>query len=160
MKHTVRYSPRPIEKYSTRASGPATSNFLREDPAAWNLAFLSHDYDDRREHPDPKFTSLVRSSTQMILSSGSLDLAGLQPPLKKVQGLMGLPAPQAVVNLLKLRRLGQLPLYRAYGADWCDTIQRRSYLAQAPDNDANPELDFPIHHFSDAQLVLERLLAL
>ena len=58
-------------------AGPSQATFLKDDLQAWNLAFLSHAYEKRAEHPDPKFTIHVRRSVNTTLHSGAVSLTGI-----------------------------------------------------------------------------------
>ena len=75
----MRYSPKPIEGYGVTHEGtfygPSNFGFLNKDPEAWNLAFLSHDFEERPTLKDPKFTTLVRHSVLTKLSDGTLTVS-------------------------------------------------------------------------------------
>jgi hypothetical protein len=146
-----RYSPRPLAEYREDVSlqqigapdsaivvGPAGSALLRGDTEAWNLAYLSHDFDTQLMYPDPQFTTHVRRTTQFVISSGSLDLAEEVPDRAKVRSLLRLPPLAAARAIVALPRVKQLPLYQAYGQGWLDTLMRRASQrtsAGDPDND-------------------------
>lgn len=143
----IRYSPHPIEFYTKTATlqrvglpdetvsfGPGESPLLKDEPEAWNLAFLSFWYETESNHPDPSFTTRVRRTLQFLPRTGETDLAGLSPE-ETVRPLLRLPALQAVRALQALPRFKQLPLYQAYGEPWREVIQRRaSALASAVDS--------------------------
>ena len=137
----MRYSPRPLADYVSKgtrvAYGPATSSLLTT-PANWNLAYISFDFEAALMHPDPNFTTHVRSSCMTRLIGGELDLAGKYANWQLVGSLLEMPAPQFVNVFSKHPVLPSLPLYQAYGEDWLDTITKRSRLCQAdhvPDDD-------------------------
>ena len=89
----MRYSNRPIEDYKTvvngRTYGPASSVILCE-PEAWNLAFLSHDFDECFVHSDPYFSTNVRRTVQSKLDGTGPDLASQYPATALVQSLLTL----------------------------------------------------------------------
>lgn len=161
---TQRYSPRPIADYGAKVrlrvagspktdevvTGPATSALLKDDPEAWNLAYLSHNYEGPRCLLDPFFTTHVRRTLQFVIRTGETDLVGDREH-ETVRPILRLPPLQAVKSVLRIERLKSLPLYQAYGKTWIEIIQRRaSALAsmQDPDND--------VVSVQDASTYLER----
>ena len=154
----VRYSNKPLASYKkTKAKfsfGPATSALL-DTVEAWNLAFLSFDYDTTLEHPDPQFTTNVRRSLQTRLDGSGLDICS---PISKglvVGCLLRLPAPRFVYLLRRSPALAQLPLYLAYGDVWLDLIEQRSMICRAEDID-DPSTG-AITDLGQAQAILERI---
>lgn len=141
----MRYSPRPIESYDRvikgGSYGPHNSAFLNYDLEAWNLAFLSYDYDARPTHPDPQFTILAIRTVNTVLNTGALDLLGLLPASMTVRSLLRMPAPQAVKVLLEKSLFQRLPLYKAYGQTWLDTIQKRSWICRTQIQDKEAQLE-------------------
>jgi hypothetical protein len=140
---TVRYSPKPITAYGRRAGGaelgPAYSSFLRNDEEAWNLAWLSHDYENRSEHSDPQFTVLVNKSVNMVRASGIVDYFESQDPGKTLRGLLQLPTPAAFWGRATAERLLiRTPLFAAYGARWLDLVWERSVEIPVASWIANP----------------------
>jgi hypothetical protein len=133
-KPLIRYSPRPLSDYKVGAQGsfigPATSTLLNT-AGAWNLAYLSHDYDKVLMHPDPQFTVNVRRTAQMRLDGSGIDLAGSAPLSKLVGSLLMLPAPRFVYLINQHPIMAQLPLFMIYGQSWLKTIEERSHLCQA-----------------------------
>lgn len=106
----------------------------------WNLAFLSHDFEQRLFHPDADFTVLVRRCAQMRLDGSGLDHAMLDLPVI-VAGLLRLPAPRFVPLIGRHPVLPSLPLFQRYGLPWLESMDTRSRLCRAdivdpPDNDA------------------------
>ena len=127
-----RYSPRPREAYGQIlhgfAFGPSASPLL-DTVQAWNLAYLSYDFEANPDHPDVQFSTLVRRSTQVRLHDGTL---GLADELKDLSGSwLLLPAPRFVYLVQNFKFLSEIPLYQAYGQAWLDTIQARGRLCQA-----------------------------
>ena len=137
----VRYSDRPMSAYvrkiGTVEIGPATSRLL-DTTQAWNLAFLSFDFDAHLDHPDPQFTTLVRRTLQTKLDGSGCDLAIGSPFEAAVGSWLVLPAPRFSYLVKQHRVLVDLPLYQAYGHQWLKTIEERSRICNAeaiPQND-------------------------
>lgn len=132
LRAAIRYAPRPISAYRASAQhvayGPATSKLLTT-PGAWNLAWLSHDFEATLMHPDPHFTVNVRRTVQMKLDGSGLDLS-MRPISGVVESLLRLPAPRFVHLIKQHAVLKQLPMYLAYGPAWLRTIEERSYVCQ------------------------------
>ncbi|MBK1683931.1 hypothetical protein [Rhodoferax fermentans] len=126
----VRYSPLPIESYSFSAK----SQILTEDPDAWNLAYLSWDFETCQRWPDPNFSTHVRRTLQFVPTTGKLDLAGSEHIRDTVRWMVRNPAPRVVKLLLAMPRFKELPLYQAYGDTWAETILARSFLYREPDD--------------------------
>ena len=126
------YAPKPIEAYTRtlggKRYGPEYSKLL-DSPEAWNLAFLSHDYDKEFQHSDPQFTTLVRRTLQTRLDGRGLGI-GLDPTTL-VGSLLNLPAPR-FVYLLRCNPtlVGTLPLFAAYGESWLKTIELRERVCE------------------------------
>lgn len=163
----LRYSPKPITAYSLVLpggvnAGPAFAEFLKNDAEAWNLAFLSHPYEKRAEHPDPNFTIYVRRTLNVVLSTGSVDVLGKLPAKMLVRGLLQLPAHEFVDQVSSLQTiangplLGHLPLFKAYGQHWLHTAAARAELClRAPvASEHQPGDDVP--HVADAAAVLKK----
>lgn len=108
--------------------GPATSSMLATT-GAWNLAYLSHDFERSLLHPDPNFTVNVRRSTQVLLDGSGRDLT-LMSVSGAVEELLHLPAPRFVYLIARHPVLVQLPMYQAYGHAWLKVIEERSFLCQ------------------------------
>lgn len=128
----MRYSPQPIEAYDRviqgKTCGPSQSYFLKDDLEAWNLAFLSFDYAKRPVHTDHQFTVMVVKSLNTRVDTGAMDLLGRIPENLTIRSLLKAPAPQ-FIKVLQARNLYQkLPLYKAYGQPWLDTMGARSWL--------------------------------
>ncbi len=128
----IRYSPRPRDQYFRKVGstilGPVTSKLL-DRVEMWNLAYLSFDYECALEHPDPLFTTYVRRTVQ-----SRLDGSGPAPgecPTKLVESLLNLPAPRFTYLVLRNKPLLQsLPLFKAYGAAWVQSIVQRERLCE------------------------------
>ncbi|RFO94734.1 hypothetical protein DIC66_21900 [Rhodoferax lacus] len=130
---TLRYSPRPLSTYTKTTGntsfGPSTSRLLTT-PEAWNLAYLSHDYDVRIQPLDPHFTVHINRTVRFRLDGSGSDLVSTQ-----LDGLFGSllnqPAPRFVYLLRQHPALTQLPMYVAYGDAWLETLAQRERLCCA-----------------------------
>ncbi len=127
------YSPRPLATYikisNKIAYGPATSNLLTI-PEAWNLAYLSHDYDAQLKHPDPNFTVNVRRSVRFRLDGSGSDLVS-EEINEQLGSLLNLPAPRFVYLLKQHHAFRRFPMYVEYGEAWLETIGKRERLCCA-----------------------------
>lgn len=83
-----RYSLEPIDFYKFAT----LFRFLVEDPIAWDLAYLSWDFEAGKDIPDPQFSTCVRRTLQFITSSGRIDLTNEAALDLTVRGLMLNPA--------------------------------------------------------------------
>jgi hypothetical protein len=126
-----RYSPKPIEDYSPVVRGigvgPAYSALLAKDLEAWNLAWLSHEYEKSPEHDDPMFTTLVSRTLRMVRDTGSAGPPGVFVPAHRtVRGLLRLPPGEFWDHMAAEGLLRKTPLYAAYGEAWADLAFERA----------------------------------
>ena len=146
-KTLIRYSPRPLATYRTtgRAAdyGPATSAILVQ-PGAWNLAYLSFDYEQSLQPLDPHFTVNVRRTVKSKLDGSGIDMAGTEHPSLLVESLLALPAPRFVHLIERHPIVHSLPMYLAYGDAWLRTIRTRSFLCQADESPPDNVVDFAL----------------
>lgn len=147
---TTRYSPNPIDGYPRAA----VFKMLREDAAAWDLAFLSWDFEDTSRTPDPHLSVNVRRTLQFVIKDGSLDLTGALPDSMKVRGLLRHPAPCAAKLIRELPRVKELPMFKAYGPAWLETLESRSHLYQEPYDKA---YDFDVADLTQATEVIAKI---
>lgn len=143
-RRTIRYSPLPIEDYSVKlgakAYGPADSRLLQR-PGAWNLAYLSHDYLELPQPPDPNFTTHVFYTIKFDWVCKAVDLGDAAPFEHTVASKLQMPAPQFVKWLLEHPDVVvELPLHKAYGPVWLETVQRRSHGCHDYLYDPEPEI--------------------
>lgn len=124
----TRYSPKPISAYGFSAS----STLLNTDVAAWNLAYLSWDVDNKAMWPDPYFSTHVRRTLQFVIAEGYSDVTGQTSDSESVRGYFLLPAPRAVHLVQQMKHFSALPMYKAYGEVWRETLVSRSHLYRDP----------------------------
>lgn len=126
-----RYAPHPMGSYM--GDRPSIITRLPQ----WNLAFLSHPYEKLPLHKDPKFEVLVVRTARTRMSNGDEDVVGEHDDT--LETLLSLPAPQflKVFKSLPLKKF-EYPMYKAYGQQWLDTMEQRSWLCighdTPPDN--------------------------
>lgn len=125
----IRYSPNAIESYGAPTS---SSNFLKDDHAAWNLAYLSWDFDKCKTWPDPNFSTHVRRTLQFVIATGGLDLTDDVNVYKKVRCFLLGPAPAAAYQINNMQRVTELPLYLAYGEAWLARVNARARNYREP----------------------------
>ena len=150
----IRYSRRPIHTYQCTVGrvtfGPATSPFLNT-PEAWNLAYLSFDFDVELQHPDPHYNCHVRETCRAKLDGTPTGAVETVRARQMLAHLLLLPAPRFVYLIKDHPVLPVLPLYRAYGQQWLETIERRSWHCQT-----DRVHDAPIKDLAQAREVLAR----
>lgn len=146
----TRYSPEPIGSYRFAS----LYKFLVEDPAAWDLAYLSWDFEAARKPPDANFSVSVRRTLQFDLVAGKLDLTGEAPPSHTIRGLLQHPPPRAVKLITEHPKLRELQLFKAYGTIWLETLLKRSHLYREPHN---KDYDFEVHVLTQATEVIAKI---
>ena len=138
---TMRYSPKPIEEYGRsiegKLYGPSESLLIKGDDAAWNLAYLSFDFESRPVSPDPNFTTLVHRT----LAVG------------EVRAWLKDTAPRFLYRLHQSEILATLPLYLAYGLAWPELMLERSRKAATYTNE--PEVE-PLYDTAQAVHLLSQ----
>lgn len=125
----IRYSPNPIENYGAPTS---SSSVFKNDQEAWNLAYLSWDFEKCRTWPDPNFSTHVRRTLQFVIATGALDLTADVNTDRKVRGFLCAPAPAAAYQITNMRRVKELPLYQAYGEKWLTRVNARARNYREP----------------------------
>lgn len=151
----INYSPYPRSSYrwviGGHSYGPATSP-LMDTQESWNLAYLSFNYESQRDHPDPQFSTNVRRTAQWKMDGSGPDLTGMSRQ-KTVASLLRLPAPRFVYLINKHPLLEALPLYKAYGQAWLQTISERSWLCKTEDY-----VPPPVHSVLEASTLLASVM--
>jgi len=150
VKLSIRYSPYPVTHYPV----PAASKFLAMDEQAWNLAWLSFDFDNFVAHKDARFSSHVLATVRTVIGSMVEDVTNDDQD-KTLRSFLLHPAPKAVKLILGVKHFEQLPMYRAYGQEWADTILSRSKLYREA---YDAELDTQIGSTNDAVSVLRKYM--
>lgn len=146
----TRYSPEPIGSYRFAP----LFKFLLEDPVAWDLAYLSWDFEKAKTPPDANFSTHVRRTLQYDLVAGRLDLTGEAPESNTLRGMLRHPAPFVAKLICEFPKLHELQLFRAYGTTWLRTLELRSHLYREPHN---KEYDFEVKVLTQATEVIAKL---
>jgi hypothetical protein len=156
------YSPRPMAEYSQKVPGggsygPFQSPFLARTEA-WNLAWLSHDFERQPLHPDANFTTLIRRTIDFVVKDGVEDITRAAPLRLKIRGVMRLDPDDAVAQIVAMKYLPRVPLFAAYGRAWVTTMQGRIATCRInPAKVLEASMDVEVSDFSDAMTVLARL---
>jgi hypothetical protein len=145
----TRYSSEPIGAYKHASM----FKLLVEDEVTWNLAYLSWDFEAKKGIPDAHFSVHCHRTLQFVVETGEFDLIAAVPNKYKVRGLMSCLPPQAAYRIANLSRVEELPLFRAYGQTWLDTLHARSRLYRELHD---VEFDFEIKSLVQALNVIER----
>lgn len=133
----IRYSPQPLTSY------PSAKMFglLAADELAWNLGYLSFDFESGKLPPDSHFSVNVHRTLMFVMDTGEIDLTGKKPKHKQIRGLMHGPAVQVAHRIATLARVKQLPLYLAYGAPWLALLHNRAQAWREPHDE---DFDFAV----------------
>lgn len=146
IKIMLQYSPKPLREYPWACA----SAFLKGDPMAWNLAWLSYAPEHGSKF-NAQFTSAVSQTCNSLLANGNIDLLDRAPVKAKVCGLMHLPPPAAFKRLTESPAFTALPLYKLFGSDWERLMALRAREYREP---FNPTLDAPLPTLAQAGAVL------
>jgi hypothetical protein len=133
----IRYSPKPIESYHVGHPLAPMKSRLLTDPATWNLAYLSHDYEEQPAHHDPDFTTLVRKSSQMSLDGSGWGVG--HPRETLLASWLDLPPARFMYLLIRNERLlFSLPIYQAYNLEWLKNSMHRQRLCCNGETEPDP----------------------
>lgn len=148
----MRYSPHSMKRYAS----PTVCMLLSEDVRRWNLAYLSLDWSKIRSGTpkDPHFCDLVNRSVNMSIATGISSLVNPAPDNEKVLGWLEMPPPQLVHKLKTMRHFDKLPLFKAYGQEWFNVLEKRAAEWREPHLEG---YDFPLLSFGDANELLRRV---
>jgi hypothetical protein len=128
----LRYSAKPIEEYGRtvdgRFVGPSTLPSLRLDLEAWNLAYLSFNFDAKPACP-PEFGHLVARTMRTDLTTGLTHPCGVHLPRHlTVRPFLRQPPREFVTTMLAHPSVRRLPLYKGFGEDWLRVMFERSWI--------------------------------
>ncbi len=146
---SLRYSTKPPSGYKHAG----TFKLLQDDQEAWNLAYLSWDWEEG-PFPDPHLSVNVWKTLMFEPGTGRVDLTRSADPKRTLRGLIKGPAPQVVYKLTNLERLKETPMFMAYGQQWVDTMSQRSHLYREPHDE---QLDAKLSDLSQALGVIAKL---
>ncbi|MFM9881033.1 MAG: hypothetical protein ACKVOO_11575 [Burkholderiaceae bacterium] len=160
-KGAYRYSPKPVQDYDLNLGGllvgPGQSPFLAGSFEAWNLAYLSHDFEAEPVHPNPGFTTACRATTNYFLDQGVVDLIGNGPAHMKVQGLLRRNPEDFLRALTRHPNHKKTALYLLLGATWIGIMQSRlDQCARNPAKVLLESMDLEPTDFALAESVLSK----
>ena len=109
--------------------GPSTLPYLARDLEAWNLAYLSFNFDAKPVCPFPEFGPLVARTMRTDLTTGLSHPPGVHLPRHlTLRPLLRQPPREFASSLLEHPAVRQLPLYRGFGEDWLRVVFERSWI--------------------------------
>lgn len=146
---TLQYSPKPLKEYPWAS----TSAFLKQDPLAWNLAWLSYAPEHGSKF-NAHFTVAVSQTRSSLWNSGVFDILGQEPHKLKVAGLLHLPPPAAFKRIAEAPGLKSMPLYKLFGDDWLRIMALRAREYREP---FDARLDSPLTTLAQAEAVIAAL---
>lgn len=149
-----RYSPLPRDEYPY----PASSSLFGPQEA-WNLAYLSHRFDQPKP-PSHKFSTAVRATLQLILPEARLDPFEYTTDTNSIYCLMRKPPAQAVERILRCTHLHEMPLYTLMGSDWPRVMQARVSLCvnEDPATALDRSIDVDPASCNTAQTLLRKFM--
>lgn len=133
-----RYSPHPPKHYGADIFG-----IFQKDQAAWDLAYLSWDWEGRGVIRDLYFSTHILRTLQVPVGAGLT-----------ARACMNNIPPRAVYLFLGLPHLRATPMFQTYGQVWADTLQWRARAWHEPHH---PRLDAPVNDFTSAMEVIRKL---
>lgn len=145
----IRFSPRPVTDYGV----PSKSAILSNDHEAWNLCYLSFDWETHTHHPDPQFSVNILRTLQFVPETGEIDIAR-ECPEHTVRAFLRTTPHVAVKRILSMPRVSSLPMVRAYGAGWLKTISDRAAMWREPYDEV---LDQEVTDFTQALQLIAKL---
>ena len=145
----VKYTP-PIGNFPKAGM----FKFLHTDQAAWDLGYLSWDFDKGEGYPDAHFSVNILQTLQFVIKTGAVDMAKTLPASELVRGMIKGPAPMIAKALVGFPRLQETRMFLAYGGKWLETVQSRSYLYREP---YDVKYDAEVADMTAAMGVLSRL---
>jgi hypothetical protein len=160
----LRYSEKPIDAYGLQGDGahqgPATLDLLKCDLEAWNLAYLSFDFEATPGIPPPEFMHLLARTLRMDLQTGTVHGPGtrlmrevtIRPLLER--------GPRAFANqLLAHPRVRQMPLYQGFGERWLTLVFERACIAREVPPAEMPQSGPELNAVEQARRILDFLIA-
>ena len=151
-----RWSPKHIGEYElSKVVGPSAKAFLDFSPEHWNLAWLSHPFEEGFPEHAKKFDDAITSTLQRDIRA-----PGVEAPLLSVRKMMRAPAMSFALVATASPDFSGLPIVKAFGPQIKQVWLSRATLART-DHPAtlNRMLDYHIEDTRAAQQVLQRFRA-
>lgn len=146
----MRYSDKPINAYGQLVDGehhgPAALSLLRSDLQAWNLAYLSFDFETNPGKPSPEFMYLLALTLRTDLLTGTVCAeGGALAQQSTIRPLLEFSPREFATLLLAHPRVRELPLYKGFGESWLTLLFERACVARevtaAAEAAGSPDLD-------------------
>ena len=148
-----RWSPKRAEEYElSKVLGPSSKALLSFSPEHWNLAWLSHPFEEGFPEHAKKFDDAITSTLERNIRA-----PGAEAPLLSMRKLMNVPATSFALVAATSPDYADLPIMKLLGQDLRQVWLNRAKLARA-DHPAtlNRMLDYHIEDTRAAQQVLQR----
>ena len=148
-----RWSPKLIGEYElSKAVGPSPKAFLDFSPERWNLAWLSHPFEEGFPEHTKKFDDAITSTLQRDIRA-----PGVEAPLLSMRKLMHIPATSFALVAAASPDFATLHIVKLLGPQLKQVWLDRARLARS-DHPAtlNRMLDYAVEDTRAAQVVLQR----
>ena len=151
-----RWSPKRAEEYElSKVLGPGSKAVLSFSPEHWNLAWLSHPFEECFPEHTKKFDDAITSTLQRDIRA-----PGVEAPVLSMRKMMTIPATSFALVATASPDFPDLPIVRLLGQQLKQVWLDRARLARS-DHPAslNRMLDYHIEDTRAAQQVLQRFRA-
>ena len=148
-----RWSPKRAEEYElSKVLGPSSKALLSFSPEQWNLAWLSHPFEERFPDHAMKFDDAITRTLDRAIHA-----PGNHAPWLSMRKLMNAPATSFALVAAGSPDFADLPIVRLLGQHLRQVWLDRARLARS-DHPAslNRMLDYAIEDTRAAQVVLQR----
>ena len=148
-----RWSPKHIGEYElSKVIGPSAKAVLDFSPEHWNLAWLSHPFEECFPEHAKKFDDALTRTLERTIRG-----VGVNAPLLSVRKMMNVPATSFALVAIASPDCLSLPIVQLLGPTLAQVWLDRAKLARADHPAAlNRMLDYNIEDTRAAQLVLQR----
>lgn len=151
-----RWSPKRVEEYElSKALGPGTKAVLSFSLEQWNLAWLSHPFENGFPSQPMKFDDAIARTLDRAIHA-----PGVDAPLLSMRKMMKVPAASFALVATASPDFAELPIVKLLGQQlkqvWID--RARQARSDHPAS-LNRMLDYAIEDTSAAQVVLQRFRA-
>lgn len=151
-----RWSPKRAEEYElSKALGPSSKALLSFSPEQWNLAWLSHPFENGFPNHAMKFDDAIARTLDRAIHA-----PGADAPLLSMRKMMKVPAASFALVATESSDFADLPIVKLLGQQLKQVWIDRARLARS-DHPAslNRMLDYAIEDTRAAQVVLQRFRA-
>ena len=148
-----RWSPKHIGEYElSKVVGPSAKAVLDFSPEHWNLAWLSHPFEEGFPDDARKFDDAITRTLDRVIHA-----PGVDAPMLSMRKLMNVPATSFALVAAGSPDFADLPIVRLLGQHLRQVWLDRARLARS-DHPAslNRMLDYAIEDTRAAQVVLQR----